>query len=1009
VTDFRNYICWSDDAVLSTTPRDAASLGDGHFQAIHHPLRLRRRRLEDRSAGRWVTEGEIVDALKGRLRPDGYLFIPIVGDSGTGKSHLVRWVKDQTQSLPNWESRYLPKNRTGIRQAIEIVIHGLTGPKIDEAREAIEAAPAHTETDEVLAERLLDELAILVSRTDHLPTNLVEPSDQRQQQLRKKLERQLPDLLRDPVIRRKLVAPSAVIHRLVGLTLRGRQEGDGLDDDATRFLASDLPLTFEEIGETSAGARALVGQLATIPALLDAAVDLINEALPLAEKRLSVSSQVDLVEVFRDVRRALLAEQKELALFIEDLTVLHGVEREFLDAIVEPARSDGGDMCNLRLIFAVTEGHFGGLDTVRTRCDDAYWLDAPYGQEGVDRDEALSFLGRYLNSSRLAPAGVEQSWEQRHSEDEDWLTNACKHCPHREICHDTFGVSKEGYGLYPLNAAAAGRFVEALSSDRFDPRDVVRELINRFLLQSGADMRQSAFPSDNVLTTFDRKTEPLPPLLAAEIRTNRPVDHERIINALRYWSDDHSPTSIKDATLTAFGLDSADLGLAELRQLEGTSASSPPPAQSTSRQERTDTPHTVEARLRPLWRSHFAELSQWVGRSRDLSAKATNDLRNLVHKIVLENLDHGPTPVHLGPEFSSKRFRAEPHIGIKGTVTQQDLESAIIVVDRTETNAAALQGLILASELDVFDFPQAANYRRLLADSVEAWTAEVVATLTGPPSAPVVSAVEGLIVSSTVVGHLTGDQSPADYINAIFQSRQDPINETCPRSSRWTALVAQAVALIPRLRAAIEAEFGESRGVRGEVRAVQADRLLPIVEAFTSNWRFDNADAAVAPLVRAVKPAVNDEWDLLCTRVNDASPHVDRGRSWQDQTDKVLAVLRTAHNAGRLRDNTAIDALTALAAAKPERAHRSFFEAAGLVTKERSLPQKLAVLAGIVPDDVAVVHAFVTRAAKAIEGVERDLQERQAASGGATDMETVVSQVLQATSRFADSIKGLAK
>jgi hypothetical protein len=67
------------------------------------------------------------------------------------------------------------------------------------------------------------------------------------------------------------------------------------------------------------------------------------------------------------------------------------------------------------------------------------------------------------------------------------------------------------------------------------------------------------------------------------------------------------------------------------------------------------------------------------------------------------------------------------------------------------------------------------------------------------------------------------------------------------------------------------------------------------------------------------------------------------------------------------------------------------------------------VLAGIVPDDVAVVHAFVTRAAKAIEGVERDLQERQAASGGATDMETVVSQVLQATSRFADSIKGLAK
>ena len=79
MTDFREYVCWRDEAVLATTPRDAASLGDGHFQAIHHPLRLRRRRLDERSDGRWVTELEIVDALQGALRPDGYLFIPIVG------------------------------------------------------------------------------------------------------------------------------------------------------------------------------------------------------------------------------------------------------------------------------------------------------------------------------------------------------------------------------------------------------------------------------------------------------------------------------------------------------------------------------------------------------------------------------------------------------------------------------------------------------------------------------------------------------------------------------------------------------------------------------------------------------------------------------------------------------------------------------------------------------------------------------------------------------------------
>ena len=299
-----------------------------------------------------------------------------------------------------------------------------------------------------------------------------------------KLRRELPDILRDPVVRRRLTGDGAVIPRLVGLAMRGRSDADGLDDDAIQVADDDLPLAIPEIGEASQGARKLLLQMGSNPAIKSASVDLINEALPSAVKRVFVSDQVDLIEVFRDVRRELLASGKELALFIEDLTVLHGVEREFLDAIIEPAPSPDGDLCGLRVLFAVTEHHFDELDTVRTRCDDAYRLDTAYGPDGVGQQEAMSFLGRYLNACRQDPAEVENLWADRQSD--AWMPNACDTCDHQVHCHETFGGSEEGYGLYPYNPAAVNRFVESLSGERFDPREVVKELVNRFP-HSGCD------------------------------------------------------------------------------------------------------------------------------------------------------------------------------------------------------------------------------------------------------------------------------------------------------------------------------------------------------------------------------------------------------------------------------------------------------------------------------------------------------------------------------------------
>jgi hypothetical protein len=1001
---FQNFVCWDDAAVLAVTPRDAASLTDGRFQAIHHPLRLHVRRIDARDGEQWATEADVLTALRGPLRPDGYLFIPVVGGSGTGKSHLVRWVKDQTEGEPGWEVRYLPKNRTGLRRAIEIIIRDLHGPRIDEAREALESAPAYTESDEILAQRLLDELALLIGQLDQFQAE--PPKEARTAQLRQKVSRELPDLLRDPVVRRKLVADGAVVQRLVGLALRGRVEGDGLDDDATHFLASDLPLGFEEIGDATTGAKKLLSQLAAVPPLKDMAVAMINEALPAAEKRIAVSNHVDLVEVFREVRRALHSDGKQLALFVEDLTVLHGVEREFLDAIVEPVHTEDGDMCSLRMIFAVTEGHFDDLDTVKTRCDDAYWLDAPYGEDGVDQQEAVSFVARYFNAARLDPKEIDTEWAGRSKDDDNWLRNACKLCPQQVVCHETFGASREGYGLYPLNDVAAGRFVRALSTERFDPRDIVREVINRLLLQGSADMRQGRFPSASTVSPFDQNSAPLAPLIKDTVRRLRPIDSDRVNNVLQYWSDETSPANVSVAVLEAFGVGDFATELASLQSLDDSDEDpiEPPKTEDEPKPPRRS---AIEERLKPEPRKQFAELAKWSSNQSQLSARTFRELRKLIHVTIQQNLEFGSIPVNLGSEFDTYCLR-EIDIVIKGTVTQQTVDTPVVVVDRDE--ASALQALILAKELGSEDWPQAAVFRRTLAGAIEKWTNAVIARLSRPTTPSTTAAVLGTIVASALTGDLSSRATSADYVSALFSVAQTPAVSP-ERSAKWTALVAKAFEVKARNQKQIEAEFGEARGRTGGIRMVQADRLLPIVKSFAATWDLDSSDPAIAGFLRTVAPVVDQEWQALQAQVTEAQPLVDpeRQRSWADQTAKVLAILTVALQAGRFTDGNAVQELTDLAARDPAQVLRSFAEAADLLTGEATLQDKLALLAGDVPEHVAVVHRFAVRAAAAIQSVERDLATRQTQAGGATDMEKAVTQVLEATGRFDEAVKGLVR
>lgn len=996
MSEFRQFVCWTDEGVIKSTPRDAASLSPGHFRAVHHPLGPRQRRLEARSGGTLVDEDEIIRVLEGPLREDGYLLVPIVGGSGTGKSHLVRWVFEHTLDREDWVVRYLAKNRTSIRRVIEIVIDGMQGPAVDAAREALESAPGHIESEEVLAERLLDELALITSREEQMSSEL----DKHSQQLLAKLREELPDVLRDPVVRRRLTADGAVIPRLVGLAMQGRSDGDGLDDDAMRIAEGDLPLSFEEISHVSRGARELLGQLGSIPELATAAIKLINDALPSAVKRVFVSSQVDLIEVFRDVRKALLADKKDLVLFVEDLTVLHGVEREFLDAIVEPASSPDGELCKLRILFAVTEHHFDGLDTVRTRCDDAYWLDSSYGSEGVDSNEAASFLGRYLNACRLDPAHLESDWSAGNSNNQ--VSNACDECSFRINCHEAFGISAEGFGLYPFNLTAIDKLVASLSPDRFDPRLVVRELVNRFLLICGKDIPRGEFPSDHLLEVFDKESDPVDNLTVTELQTKRPGDYKLLVNALRYWSEDGG--QFGDAVLDAFGI-------APFDGMESKRTRTPPERKSQSKREQAekepeapDDEASVEDRLQSSWKNYFGELRQWSGNQRGLGAAATNRVKRLVHKAIIQSLDFGPLPVNLGKEFDSTRFEVRD-IYIEGSVTDQgDRDRATIVIEQDSAMASALQGLILLAELPNGEYPREDRFRQEAAKCLEEWTSTVRSALEEAPPPSVVAAVHGLVLCSAIFGNCEDPTDANAFLRALFvrPSQEDDYR----RGQKWQSLTIEAEDVYSRLRPTIDTYFGEARGT-GSARAIRADLLLEIIRGFTSKWELKSADPAIERLMRSVSPALEDEWESLKGRVEDVVPLLDPDRGWKEQTARVLELIEAAHRGGRLNNPDAIGELNALIEQTEDNSHRLLFRGAELIAADLSFGERLGIVASQLPSAAVAISSFASRAQQLMDSISSDLEVRTPAETGEDDLKAIVEGVLAATDRLSHAVEAV--
>ncbi|MFJ5531260.1 protein DpdH [Streptomyces sp. NPDC093261] len=893
MADFRGFLCWTPETAAATINTEAVSPSRAVFLATHAPLRIRRAGLDGRAI---VSDGPLIDektVLKDflSLQSDtGALLLPVVGDSGTGKSHLVRWVRENLPASDKYKIIYLEKAKTSLRAVIDALLADADSGALAQLR-----ADIHRFTDGVdaatLSRRLVNALseALAATTARDVPQHarpLAGP-------------RGLTVVLQDPHVSAFMLGQGKFIPRLAEQLLQDRADGE--PDRPMAFTMEDLPTDLLDLHRAAQVTIKLINAISGNTQLQQAAVDLLNQHLEAAVKRVASLGAGRLQDAMLQVRREYARKGKEIILLIEDFALIQGVQRDLLDAVIEAANRFGSTtLAPIRTLMAVTTGYFSdlpetALTRVRATAGYVYNLNVPFTRDDRGESEITSFVGRYLNAARVGREALENAGERQ-------VPNPCETCALVSRCHEQFGATSEGFGLYPFNPSALVRTIHATAPRNdpyaFVPRTVLGSVIRPVLVEHAGALKEGTFPDARFRTQFPTADidEPLSTGVQEVVEAEDPLDADRRKIVLEFWggAPDHAG-ALPSAVLEAFAL--------EARTFSGASAipRQPVKVQATEPVKQTTkiNPFTTD-KLPPSLRAKVNAVEDWLRREHVLQQAVASELRTVIATAVAQRY-RWVNP--LMREQSQTTIRsAWPSnarvVSIEGaTENVQGADAAPIRFKRTARNSRYLQSVLLLKNGQPAE--RAEHVRRLSTES-DRYTASLTTALQKNLQITDDDLVLGLrasLIGAALAGLAWPGMDEAELLAAAFaDGRSWAREDAASRDETWNRTLEGHLQhrnpLVERLRDALGVAQGD-----GKPRLIDAARALPLLRRATAQWDWQVTGSDVPEWVKkAVKSFAN--WtDLvkaqnasLRRQLDDIRRHHPRGTTGQ----QVLAAVRDA-------------------------------------------------------------------------------------------------------------------
>jgi hypothetical protein len=819
--------CWDKTNVGKAISRTAKldEKQTHYFLTCHSPMD----HIQDVHSNRAITEELLYQKIMGSEQRD--LQAVVYGDPGTGKSHLIHWLKLRCDS--DLESEVLVdvvtvliKRRSGsLKDALEQLIDQL-GTKfakyLDPVRKAIEKISEST-ARQLLANQLSVELG--PGWTD------------RGREPLPRLLREIGQACRAKGFGSWLCRDGGVINRTIDLLTEASDVRER--ESRPQFTESDfnIPDKYCRPSENSLEVLDLIDNLADGDRgkeLRKQTAEIANEALRDAVVDMMGLSGANLRKIFDVIRKDLQDDGKRLAIYVEDVSAMAELDVEVVNALEPQNRHD---LCPLTAILGMTGTGFSHLRAnQKDRIEILVCVDSDTNTKwSHNRNGLAQFVARYLNATRLDESEVIGISKHRKENDSDVHISKCTNCEVSKECHARFGkvrINDCDIGLYPLTLNAPLRMLDHIERD--DSSDISpnqRGLLSYILspILSNVDaLAEHRFPYEGTLS----------------ISVSDPIYWTEFLrNYCGGWDDDARKRLLYLAELWIEETDSASeaaqrlapllepLGFPlfskEVPKVESGGEGSSDEKSDTKNRESKQTDKAAVNKLDPYLQS----LRAWcdggdLARDRDFRQLVANFIRR---SIPWDSERHPPV---------SEWKRLLPtgkyeHIRIEGQISKPVTTSFFIdQFPRNEETRELLEALARFEYLGSksWNFSDSEHHKRITEKWVRTHSVSILNSLQPNLDAqvPVTSAIQFLCLVATLRNRERLPQSVLETVSEVFADRW--VTTPVTISVRWTQLVNDMESRHEDIRKFVSSELSVVQGRTGGINFINP---LPVIETAT--------------------------------------------------------------------------------------------------------------------------------------------------------------------------------